>query len=61
LIDPEKRKLVCACDACAILFSAADTKLRPVCRDACGFFRISADGRTWNSLMIPIEMAFFFK
>jgi Family of unknown function (DUF5947) len=61
LIEPEKRKLVCACDACAVLFTTqAGTKLRRVPRRV----RFLADFRMsdsqWNSLMIPIEMAFFF-
>lgn len=60
LIDPEKRKLVCACDACAILFTATDTKLRrvPRCVRFIPDFRMT--DAQWNSLMIPIEMAFFF-
>ncbi len=61
LIEPEKRKLVCACDACSVLFTTqAGTKLRRVPRRV----RFLADFRMsdsqWNSLMIPIEMAFFF-
>jgi len=60
LIDPEKRKLVCACDACAILFSAADTKLRRVPRRVRFLPNFRLMDEQWNSLMIPIEMAFFF-
>lgn len=61
LIEPEKRKLVCACDACALLFTTqAGTKLRRIPRR----IRFLPDFRMseglWNSLMIPIEMAFFF-
>ncbi|MFZ3216000.1 MAG: DUF5947 family protein [Candidatus Acidiferrales bacterium] len=61
LIDPEKRKLICACDACAVLFATqAGTKLRRVPRRVRFLpdFRMSES--QWNSLMIPIEMAFFF-
>jgi Family of unknown function (DUF5947) len=62
LIDPAARKLICACDACAILFSGqASTKYRRVPRR----IRFLPDFRMteaqWESLMIPIEMAFFFK
>ncbi len=62
LIDPAARKLICACDACAILFSGqASTKYRRVPRR----IRFLPDFRMteaqWDSLMIPIEMAFFFK
>jgi hypothetical protein len=61
LIEPGGRKLVCACDACALLFAAqAGGKLRRVPRRIRFLpdFRMS-DGE-WDSLMIPIEMAFFF-
>lgn len=61
LMDPEKRQLVCACDACAILFTAQEgTKLRRVPRRVrlLRDFRMT-DGQ-WDSLMIPIEMAFLF-
>ena len=62
LIDPAARKLVCACDACAILFSGqASAKYRRVPRR----IRFLPDFRMteaqWDSLMIPIELAFFFK
>jgi Family of unknown function (DUF5947) len=61
LIEPSSRKLACACDACAILFSGnADMKYRRVPRRISSLpdFRLT-DGQ-WESLMIPINMAFFF-
>jgi hypothetical protein len=61
LIEPIQRKLVCACEACAILFShQAGLKYKRVPRRArwLSDFRIS-DGQ-WEALRIPIEMAFFF-
>jgi hypothetical protein len=61
LIEPEKRKLVCACDACAVLFTTqAGTKLRRVPRHARFLPDFQMSDTQWNSLMIPIEMAFFF-
>lgn len=62
LLEPASRRLVCACDACAILFSHRDgTKFKRVPRDVRFFkdFRLS-DGQ-WEALMIPIGMAFFFQ
>jgi hypothetical protein len=62
LIEPQQRKLLCACDACALLFASQEgTKYRRVPRDARYLpdFRMSDD--QWNALMIPIEMAFFFR
>jgi len=61
LIEPQARKLVCVCDACAILFTTQEgAKLRRVPRNARFLpdFRMS-DGQ-WNALMIPIDLAFFF-
>jgi len=61
LIEPEQRKLVCACDACALLFTTqAGTKLRRVPRRIRHLPLFQMTDIQWNSLMIPIEMAFFF-
>ena len=61
LLDPVTRKLVCACDACAILFNnQGQTKYKRVPRR----IRFLADFRMtdgqWDGLMMPINMAFFF-
>ena len=61
LFEPVKRNLVCSCEGCALLFTAqADTKFRrvPKLSRYLSGFRLS--DAQWNSLMIPIEMAFFF-
>lgn len=61
LIDPVARKLACSCDACALLFSGrAGAKFKRVPRQIrllAGFRMTDAQ---WESLMIPINMAFFF-
>jgi hypothetical protein len=62
LLEPAARKLVCACDACAILFSHRDgTKFKRVPRQVrlLKDFRMT-DGQ-WEALMIPIGMAFFYE
>jgi hypothetical protein len=62
LLEPVSRKLICACDACAILFSnQGQTKYKRVPRRVrfLGDFRMT-DGQ-WDGLMMPINMAFFFK
>ena len=61
LMELSTRKLVCACTACALLFSNQSTKkYRRVPRQ----IRFLADFRMtdaeWDSLLIPINMAFFF-
>ena len=61
LIEPENRRLICACDACAILFAAQSrTKLRRVPRRIRFLPDFEMSEGQWDSLMIPIEMAFFF-
>jgi hypothetical protein len=60
LVELAGRRLVCACDACAILFgNQAARKYRRVPRDA----RFLADFRltalTWAGLQLPINLAFF--
>ncbi|HLK64354.1 MAG TPA: DUF5947 family protein [Bryobacteraceae bacterium] len=62
LIEPATRKLVCACQACAILFSEqAGQRYKRVPRRIRFLpdFRIT-DGQ-WDSLMVPINMAFFYE
>ena len=61
LIEPGTRKLLCCCEACAILFGGMGTRYKRVPRRvlALADFRLS-DGQ-WESLMVPISMAFFFR
>jgi hypothetical protein len=62
LIDPAARKLVCACDACAILFSSQTaTKYKRVPRRIRALPHFRMTEAQWDGLMIPIEMAFFFR
>jgi hypothetical protein len=61
LIEPLSRKLICACDACAILFSgSAETKYRRVPRRIRRLTNFQLSDAQWESLMIPINLAFFF-
>jgi Family of unknown function (DUF5947) len=62
LIELTQRRLHCACDACAMLFSGqAGTKYKRVPRD----IRLLADFQLtdaeWDGLLIPINLAFFFQ
>ncbi|MFZ0804820.1 MAG: DUF5947 family protein [Candidatus Sulfotelmatobacter sp.] len=62
LIELTQRKLLCSCDACALLFSGrTDAKYKRVPRDV----RLLADFHMtdgeWDSLLIPINLAFFFQ
>jgi uncharacterized protein DUF5947 len=61
LIEPASRKLICACDACAILFSdQANAKYRRVPRRVLFLPDFRMTEGQWDSLMIPIRLAFFF-
>jgi len=61
LVDLSTRKLTCACQACAILFSGkANPKYRRVPRRVRYLTNFQLTGAQWDSLLIPIGMAFFF-
>jgi len=60
LINPASRRLVCACDACAVLFyQSGETKYKRVPRQARFLANFQMTDGQWDSLMIPIGLAFF--
>ena len=62
LVEPATRRLVCACQACAILFSgAAETRYRRVPERVQYLPNFQLSDAQWEGLMIPINMAFFFQ
>jgi hypothetical protein len=62
LIHVSQRRLHCACDACAMLFSGqAGTKYRRVPRDIKLLSDFQISNADWDSLLIPINLAFFFQ
>ena len=60
LLEPVNRKLICACDACAILFNN-QTKYKRVPRRIRYLPEFQMTDTQWDGLMMPINMAFFFK
>jgi hypothetical protein len=61
LVDPSNRQLFCACEPCAILFSGQpSTKYRRVPRRIRTLPDFHLTDARWDSLMIPIQLAFFF-
>ncbi|MGO8795285.1 MAG: DUF5947 family protein, partial [Candidatus Sulfotelmatobacter sp.] len=56
-----KRKLLCTCEPCTILFSSQGAKFKRVPRQVRWLPGFSLSDAEWNSLMVPINMAFFFK
>jgi hypothetical protein len=62
LVDPKARKLLCSCLACALLFgSQAGSKYKRIPRRIRFLEGFRLTDAEWASLMIPINMAFFFK
>jgi hypothetical protein len=61
LIEPGSRKLLCTCNACAILFSGMGTKYKRVPRRVLALANFHLTDGQWESLMVPISMAFFFR
>lgn len=60
LLELEKRRIVCACDPCAILFSGNSRQpYRRIPRDVYRLRDFAMDDQEWDSLLIPIKLAFF--
>src|SRR5271156_4634252 len=60
LMDPASRRLVCSCDACAVLFyQSGETKYKRVPRRVRFLADFQMTDAQWDSLLIPISLAFF--
>jgi hypothetical protein len=60
LLELEKRQVTCACEACAILFGGnVRQRYRRIPRDVSRLSDFSMDDHEWDSLLIPINLAFF--
>jgi hypothetical protein len=60
LVEPPTRRLLCACDACALLFSGSNgTRYKRVSREVLLLSDFRLTDAQWDDLMIPIQMAFF--
>jgi hypothetical protein len=60
LLERTSRALVCACDACAILFSASDAKFLRVPRRIRLIRDFQLPDQLWEDLAVPINMAYFY-
>ena len=61
LVEIALRQIVCACEACATLFDGmSGSKYKRVSRIARLLTDFQITDRQWESLLIPINMAFFF-
>jgi hypothetical protein len=61
LVELPSRQILCACDACAMLFDGGETlRYKRVSRRVLCLTNFHISDRQWESLLIPINMAFFF-
>lgn len=62
LVELVSRHILCACDACAMLFDGMEkSRYKRVPRDARFLADFEMSDGQWEDLMIPINMAFFFR
>jgi hypothetical protein len=62
LLDPKKREIVCTCDGCVILFCGQQgAHYLRVPRRIRSLVDFHMTDMQWESLMIPISLAFFYR
>jgi hypothetical protein len=62
LVELVSRQILCACDACAMLFDGMEkSRYKRVSRRAQYLSGFRMTDSQWESLLIPINMAFFFR
>lgn len=59
LFEPAERRVSCACDACAVLFSGDAGKFRRVPRRIRALPQFDCPDDAWAALKMPIDLAFF--
>jgi hypothetical protein len=60
LFELEKRQVTCACEPCSILFGGnTRQRYRRIPRDVYRLTDFAMDDHEWESLLIPINLAFF--
>jgi hypothetical protein len=61
LLEVATRKIICACDPCALRFQAVtDGKFRLIPRDARLLANFRMDDAQWEDLALPINLAFLY-
>lgn len=62
LLERERRRIVCACDACSILFcSQQDARYLRVPRRVKRLDEFTISDEQWDAMMLPIGLAFFLR
>lgn len=60
LLEPKERKILCSCEACAVLFQEGAGRYRRIPHDAFALSGFELPELLWEALSIPISLAFFF-
>src|SRR5277367_6638152 len=61
LLEMATRRIVCSCDACGLRFeNVLEGRFKLIPRDAWSLPGFQMDDATWESLALPIGLAFFF-
>jgi len=62
MVELSTRRILCACDACAMLFDGMEkSRYKRVSRNAQYLANFEMNDGQWENLLIPINMAFFFR
>lgn len=62
LVEPESRRMLCACQGCALLFDSQEAvRYRRVQRDVAPLPDFMVTDAQWEAFLIPINLAFFFR
>jgi hypothetical protein len=61
LLQMTGRQILCACEACAILFSEGGARYRRVPRRGRVLADFQLTDREWEALMLPINLVFFYR
>jgi hypothetical protein len=62
LLEPAKRQILCACEACALLFCGqAGANYLRIPHRICLLSNFQMNDMEWEALMIPINLAFFYR
>jgi hypothetical protein len=61
LLEVAARKIICACDPCALRFESAVGRFKLIPRDARALPAFQITDEQWEALALPINLAFFFR
>jgi hypothetical protein len=62
LLEPAQRRIMCACDGCAVLFSNdAKTRFKAIPRTGKLLRDFQMSDAQWDAFAVPIGLAFFFQ